>query len=85
MNQLEAFDICTVEQARKALEKAWDNGACRSCGWHSAFYEVIEDLEPVDESLVEWHTYCHAKYKDEGEYCRGCDIYPDFVKELEGE
>lgn len=34
------------EEQRELLRKRWaENGECRSCGWHNAYYEVQDSIE----------------------------------------
>lgn len=80
MNNRQAFEASTEEEIKAALKKAWDdNGQCNTCGWWSAFYEVVSDLEPETSDLKEWHTHCHSKDRDEDDsWHKGCFIYPVF-------
>jgi hypothetical protein len=52
-----------MKDLKKLLEEAWDNqGACSSCGWHSAFYEVEDSLsrckERDDDNEICFETIC---------------------------
>ncbi len=41
------MDKISKEQLEK-IEESWDkHGECRSCGWHSAFYEVKDEILPM--------------------------------------
>lgn len=72
------------DEQRELLKQRWDeNGDCRSCGWHSAYYEVQEYIEDsflggdFEEDGSIWIP-CHCD-EDSEEDCagthRGSNIY----------
>lgn len=69
------------EEQRELLKKRWgENGDCRSCGWHTSFYEALEDLEECiiynhiekDGSI---HVRCYADNGEDNSDHRGSNIY----------
>lgn len=69
------------EEQRALLGKQWiENGACRSCGWHSAYYEVAHIIERAflendfqeDGSI---HIICFANNGEDTSDHRGSNIY----------
>lgn len=70
---------------KERLKVAWeDHGECRSCGWHSAFYEVEDLLEEDEEESGRWSAPCLSEDAYESGDHRGCYIYPtEAEKEFE--
>lgn len=71
------------EEQRELLRKCWaENGECRSCGWHNAYYEVQEWIEDriIDNDIEAdgsiW-IMCHCDEDSEEDYSshRGSNIY----------
>lgn len=65
----------------KNIEAAWpDQGECRSCGWHAAWYEVEGSFSDDEiSSTGEYWTPCKSEDEFASDH-RGSFIYLEILK-----